>query len=1429
MRTLLVSAFIFFFSLTTWAQTANVPGRITQAVDIENLVTLRGNTHPLARPEYDQGAAPDSLPMERMLLVLQRSAEQEAALRKLLDEQQIKSSPNYHMWLTPEQFGQQFGPADADIQAVTDWLGSQGFQVSRVAAGRTVVEFSGTAGEVREAFHTEMHKFVVNGEEHWANASDPEIPAALAPVVAGFASLNNFPRQPMIHRVGAFSRSKATRKVQPLFTYLASCGSSGGTCYYFALGPTDFGTIYNVLPLWNANTDGTGQTIAVVGETNINPQDVAEFRAMFGLPVNPPNVILNGPDPGINGDELEADLDVQWSGAVAKGATIDLVVSETTETTPGIDLSALYIIDNNLAPVMSESYGVCEAELGAGGNQFHDTLWEQAAAQGITVLISAGDSGSAGCDSANRGETAAQYGLAVNGLASTPFNVAVGGTDINDVGEWSTYWNFTNNPTTQASAKSYIPESTWNYSCAASGSLTGCTPPPNSEYLDYGLYLVAGGGGPSSCINPTGTFPNVTCSGNYSKPSWQSGAGVPNDSARDIPDVSLLAAVYVVCQMDANASRGGNSSSCDLNAPYMDFQSAAGTSASVQVFGGIMALVNQRYGRQGNANYVLYPMAARSGASCNSSPAAVNDSSCTFYDVTVGNNSVICKGGSPNCSNTIPGQYGIMVSNGSPAYPTTTGYDLATGLGSVNAANLVNNWKSIFTLSTTALSLSTSPATNPIKLTHGQAVNFDITVAPGSGSGTPTGDVSLIAQTGNSASNVTGIGPFTLSGGSVSNSTNMLPGGSYNVAAHYAGNGTYAASDSSPGIPVTVGKESSQTEVRLVTLSATAPPAYNVTTVPYGSLYGLRMDVTNSSGHLCGSATTGLISYPCPTGALTVSPAPTDENPPPDTVPGSYTLNSQGYAEDQFMQQTPGTYNFVASYAGDNSYTASTSPTVPITITKAPTTPTVSAPSSTVTENFNLTAVVNTKSYGVAPTGTVQFLNGSTLVGGPMWVSGTSYSSSTGAFATARVVLNAVSLPPGTASITAQYSGDSNYAGSTSSPVAINVTDFSFSATAITLSNSVQSASSTLTITPLGGYTGTISLSSGNWPVGMFCWFPAWSVTINSSSPATATFTCTLTAPVSVTPPNPQRRPPPGFRLPVGLLWLLAGPLTLAMLLRLAAARRPAGLLFATALLVIGIWVACGGGSPGNPAPALAPQVTLSPTSLTFGQVNVGSSSTAQVTLSNTGNAPLSMGGVGINGTDAPDFTPGSNCGTSVGVGANCEVSVKFAPSGTGSRNALLEVFDNANDSPQTATLTGTGIPAATTVSLKPASLAFGQQEIGTTSAPQTVTLSNTGAAPLTISSIGMIGLGGDYTEANNCGNGLAVGANCTISVAFAPTYPGLASAAVVVTDNANFSPQGVALTGTGAIPPGNYTIEILASDMGSLDTHSLQIALTVQ
>jgi hypothetical protein len=1425
LRYLLVITFILFSSLTTWAQTANVPARVTQPVDMENLVVLQGNTHPLARPGFDQGAAPDSLPMERVLLVLQRSPDQETALRKLLDEQQVKSSPNYHMWLTPEQFGQQFGPADADIQAVTDWLTSQGFQVNRVATGRTVIEFSGTAGAVRQAFHTEIHKFVVNGEEHWANASDPQIPAALAPVVAGFASLNNFPRQPTLERVGAFSRSKATGEVRPLMT--------GPTGSYYALGPTDFATIYNVLPLWQASQpiDGTGQTIAIVAESNIDVQDARDFRNVFGLPANDPQIIVNGPDPGVTrtGAESEAVLDTEWSGAVAKNATIDVVVSESTESTAGIDLSALYIIDNNLAPVMSESFGYCEAFLGVGGNAFYNTTREQGAAQGITVINSAGDSGSARCDQSSK-EAAAQYGLAVSGMASTPFNVAVGGTDFDDVNTWSTYWSSANNSTTLSSALSYIPEMTWNDSCARSGVASDCASAGSDTPV--GIDHVAGGGGQSNCVTSTGTGTSVTCIAGYPKPAWQSGNGVPQDGARDVPDVSLFASngfnrsFYVVCEADALPA---GYVSCDRSYSEWYFEGVGGTSAAAPAFAGIMALVNQKTGeRQGNANYVLYPLAAKSGASCTSSATAVSNSSCIFYDVVTGNNSVACVGGSPNCSNTTSGGYGILEvnppTNSSPAWTTTAGYDLATGLGSVNAGNLVNKWTSVSFRPTTTTLASLSPTT----LTHGQAVNFTINVAPGSGTGTPTGDVSLIAQAGSSPSNSTGIGSFALSGGSFSGTTNMLPGGSYGVTAHYAGDGTFGSSDSTPPVQVTVNPEGSQTRVALLTFDPVTglETSSNATSVTYGSsLEILRADVTNSSGQLCFSS-----SYPCPTGQVTI----TDNSQPLDL--GTYKLNSQGFTEDQLIQLLGGSHNVAASYSGDSSYSASGPATDTVSVTPAPTTTTLTGlPSTALAGSVMCTVTVNTQSIGLAPSGVAQFLNGSTVITAGGMIDPTNGSTTNFASTREELYLN---LTAGTYNLAAQYPGDSNYASSTSAPATIIVTDFNVSPNPGTIDISApgQSGTSTLTLTPVNGFTGTISLIvAGGCPTGGTCTVSPSSVNITGASPVTATLTITTTAGSSSAPRLQPHRAPPSLRLPLGWPWLLAGLLTVTTLLSLAAARRrPAALLLTAALLIVGIWVACGGGGGGgsSPPPPPAPIVLLGPSLLTFSQQNVGSTSAPQTaTMSNIGNASLSISSIATGGTNSGDFVQTNTCGSSLAAGANCTISVTFTPAAAGSRSASLVITDNASGSPHTVSLSGTGVWPPV-VSLSPTTLAFGQQVISTFSAPQTTTLLNTGLGLLNFMSINIGGTNpNDFSiQTNTCGGSVAAGANCAVGVSFIPRATGSRSASLVFQDNANDSPQSVGLTGTGVLPstpPGNYLVQVNA--VSGNDEHVLTISVTVQ
>jgi subtilase family serine protease len=962
--------------------------------------------------------------MERMLLVLKRSPEQETALRRLLDDQQDKASPNYHKWLTPTEFGRKFGPSDDDMQTITSWLQSHGFQVGSTK-GRTALEFSGSASQVQEAFHTAIHKYLVKDKQHWANAGDPSIPAALTPAVAGVSSLHNFPRHPMSVLAGTFSREKATGKItaiQPQFTFPSGCvenSPNNNPCFY-GLGPYDFATIYDLLPLWNSGINGTGQTIAIVGESDINIQDVRDFRNLFGLPVNDPTIILNGPDPGIQGDESEADIDVQWSGAVAPNATIDFVVSRSTETTAGIDLSAVYIVENNLAPVMSESYGLCELGLGTTGNQFFNSLWQQAAAQGITVFISAGDNGAAGCDDFNAASPApAQFGLQVSGFASTPYNVAVGGTDFNDFSNPSIYWNTTNDSTTQASAKSYIPETTWNDSCTnaifgtigfSTNAETNCN---NSRLIPSFVVPLGGSGGVSNCTTPSGSSAS-NCAGGYAKPSWQTGSGVPNDGKRDLPDVSLFASngflgnFYIVCESD----RVGP---CSLQYPYTNFLGFGGTSVSSPAFAGIMALVNQQMSaqglstRQGNANYIFYKLAAQE-------PAA-------FHDVTSGTIAMPCLRGSPNCTTTNSfDQYGVMT-----GYNAAPGYDLATGLGSVDAQTLVNKWSSVVSLS----SATTLDSLTPTTITHGQAVNFSVTVKPQSGTGTPTGEISLIGGPTNSSQGIAG---FNLSNGTVSGSTDLLPGGSYSVTAHYPGDSTYTPSNSSP-IPVTVNKENSQPQTFLVTFDFNGNlVSLDTTTAVYGSPYLLRVNVANASGQVCvpvsSTAATG-----CPTGTVLL----TNNGLPLDA--GTYTLNNYGYLEDLTVQLPGGTDSVKAHYAGDNSFSAN-SATQAITITPASTTMgTPYVQYWSVGSAFVASVTTQAQSFGAAPTGTVSFFVNGNPVSGTISYSGTAGSPSnpTAALSATFTSSPSVLAAAGNYTISASYSGDTNYGSSTAPGYSIAV------------------------------------------------------------------------------------------------------------------------------------------------------------------------------------------------------------------------------------------------------------------------------------------------------------------------------------------------------------------------------------------------------
>ncbi|GAC1635434.1 MAG: hypothetical protein NVS9B14_12670 [Candidatus Acidiferrum sp.] len=1017
---------------------------VTQAVDESNRVTLRGNVHPFARAAFDQGAIADTQPINRIYLLLNRSAEQQAALDKLMREQVDANSANFHKWLSPEDFGAQFGPSEDDVAAVKSWLSAHGFTGVKTNNGRTIVEFNGTVGTVRSAFATEIHKLNVRGEEHFANVSEPQIPAALANVVMGIPSLHNFRKQSHVKRFGKFRRDLLTGETRPLFTFTDVNGT------FFGVGPADFAKIYNVpngLNVKPAVADGTGQSIAIVARSNVNPQDVADFRSIFGLPsltlVNSLSgctgavpqfcVILNGADPGlVSGDEGEADLDVEWSGAVAPGATIKFVVSESeqTDAVDGVDASAVFIVDNNVAPVMSESFGSCEAFQGASGNAFINSLWQQAAAEGITVSVSSGDNGSAACDDPNNA-TSATHGIGVSGTASTPFNISVGGTDFDDSGTQTTFWDAANTATTTpvpASAKGYIPEIPWNDSCATAG-LSGCA----SATANTNLTLVAGSGGPSGCATGTPASQGVvggTCAG-YPKPAYQSGI-TPADGVRDTPDVSLFAAdglnksFYIVCESDQDipGDTGCSLTKFVTSSPFHDFQAVGGTSASAPSFAGIMALVNQKTGqRQGNANFVLYSLAkSEIFASCNSSsftnPATGLPPACVFIDVTKSNNAVPCVGGSPNCSKTTSGGNGVLQSGANPAFTSATGYDLATGLGSINVTALLNSWAAPNPRATTVGVIASAPA-----ISLNSQITFTGSVTPTTGTGTPTGEVIIENIATGSA-----VASGQVSGGSFSIETTMVPAGSpTNLRAHYGGDATFAPGNSS-AIAVNVGKQSSQVQVSFVTFNGNMPVLSTAQqSVQYGSPYILRVDVApnpnpNLSGPGCENLATAQVQFVCPTGTVSLldGASPLNDFPNAQTVGATNIahLNNRGFIEDQPIQLNAGTHNITATYAADanSSYTSqSASNTLALTITTATTTTAVAGSPSVIVSggSVTLTATVSSASNSSqGPTGTIQFQNGTTNLGAAVTCTPKGATSSAGASCTAKLSTTLAAFPP---------------------------------------------------------------------------------------------------------------------------------------------------------------------------------------------------------------------------------------------------------------------------------------------------------------------------------------------------------------------------------------------------------------------------------
>ena len=990
-----------------WSQAATPAAQILSPIDETKMFTLKGNTLPVANADNDRGRVSPRLRMTDLILVLSRSPQQQAAFDKFVASQYDPASPNFHHWLSPNEVGQDFGPSQADIASISNWLGAHGFSIGRLPKDHMSIRFSGTAAEVESTFHTEIHNLEVKGVHHIGNMSDPEIPQALAPAVVGVKSLHNFFPRPM-HRIGSVvSKDAATGKwkrparapstsasdhpaaelaaARPEFGISVPASSGNGASQVEDVTPYDFATIYDVLPMWNASTpiDGTGQTIAIAATSSVLLSDVNTFRTSFGLPAytaaNQPTMISGNTQPVTvcssttancnTGDLVENSLDVEWSGAIAPGANIVLVSSyPASSSDDGLYDSENYIVDNQTASIMNVSYGLCELFNTTSGNVQYYNLWQTASTEGIAVFVSAGDGGSAECD--DGGDSignpySAQFGPTVNGLASTPFNTAVGGTDFNWCALPTTpsapacatapYWNSTN-ASTGASAIGYIPEVPWNDTCAnpltlnflqyqattagatsfstqegacnfayKSGGTTGVLP----LFVD----TVGGGGGASNCVVNDGSDvsscdPSTTTTGStngsltlvadgWPKPSWQSGVpGIPStDGVRDIPDVSFFASdgfmsssSYLICVSALAACTYSDTAEPSA-------LEVGGTSVSSPAMAGVMALINQKAGQsQGSPNAELYKLAAtETYSSCSAEKVTSTGTSCYFNDIDQYNNAVPCDYGAEEGSPAQPGiqSPGCSVSPSASAdligvlsgFNAGVGYDQATGLGSLNVANVVNAWPA--STATGKATVTVSPASS--NLVSSNALSVAVTVAnSSSGGATPTGKVTLIgggAYSSGAQDLASGTSTFNVP-------ANALPAGSDVFTATYSGDATYGSATGSATVAVTTA----------ATGSGTAPANVTVTPTPTSLAASgtLSVAVTVAAG-TSGGAT--------PTGTVTLSG-------------GGYTSSAGTLSSGAYTFSVPansftaGADTLTVTYSGDSTYATSTG-TATVTVTAA--------------------------------------------------------------------------------------------------------------------------------------------------------------------------------------------------------------------------------------------------------------------------------------------------------------------------------------------------------------------------------------------------------------------------------------------------------------------------------------------------------------
>ena len=1098
--------------------TAHPAVRITARIDDTATASVVG-THPSV---VDSAAAtigarvPSSTQLGNLRLVLTPTDDQVLALQTLMSEQQDKTSPNYHKWLTPDTFGQHFGAAPADVAKITAWLQSQGFTIEGVSKSNRIISFAGTVGQVETAFHTEMKNLTVNGEGHIANTTDIAIPAALQSVVQGVASLNDFfPKSNAVNAHKAFLPKPPADYVslQPLLTL------PSGTHY---LAPGDAAVIFNSTPLLSANIDGTGQTIAVLGRSDITLSDVQQFRSMFGLKKNDPTFTIIGDDPGINTDDLEAYLDVEWAGGMAPGAAVNFIVGGSNYlNTSGINSAGLYAVDNNIGDIITLSYGACEKNFAASGTAFWNTLWEQAAAQGQSVFVSTGDSNGATCDSS--GATFAANGYGVNALGSSAYNVAVGGTMFVDYGP-AAYWNAPNQATPFTTATSYIPEGVWSES------------PLSTTYLNS----TSTGPAASSGIAGTGGGLSIFTA----RPAWQTGSGIPAGSDilppagsgtgvsacpggntcvssphRMVPDISFIASGG----HDGNIFCGEGV--CSNTSTGYNFGAIGGTSVATPVMASVQALINQKNGgRQGNPNFYYYPLANADfvAGNCQAVNGTVGSptvtlpaATCNFHDVVSGNNRARTSASDTN---------GI-------GFNAAAGFDPASGLGSVNINNVATNWSTV-NLRATKTTFMLSPTIN---INHGTPQVFSASVAPSTGSGVPTGDISLIAETTTPGTTFR----FTLSGGSYSGNVAGLPGGSYKVHVHYGGDGTFAGSDSA-SIPVTIGKENSGVSLLLGYFypgSVAAP----VTSMSYGYIADLVSSATSGSGT---GLPTGTMTY-----AVTYNGSPLSGLTLPLDGAGNTALiagatYSSIFVAANYPVLSPGSYSINVAYSGDASFNPSNA-TQNFTVTPLTTTGSLNISSlninsgASVTMNYTVARLTASffPTLAAYPSGNVVFTDNTTST-----TLGTVPLNASGVASLTTTALTAA----GTHSITAAYAGDTNYNGvSTGGNVNVAVltpttTTFNLGSgyvvgSTVPISVTVSpAASATVNYYDAGlligtatssGTTGVATLNYGNFTAGTHSLLAVFSGTASFASSSALssptigqnTTTLTLDAPVSST------------------------------------------------------------------------------------------------------------------------------------------------------------------------------------------------------------------------------------------------------------------------------------------------------------------------